>query len=415
MMGKNNSQTAARPVDGAAGRAEFADKAGRITRHSGIGPEQAGTLNRWLVLDMIRRSGGLSRADLTRATGLTPQATSVIVARLVKSGHLSEIARRKGGLGAPSRIFAINPSGAYSFGASIESDLLTVVLIDLAGHIVARNVIRLNEHGPKEAFAAIRQITEALASATGIDRRALVGLGLGIPGRYDPGRAALIPPSFDPVWNDVPVAEDQQDLLGIPVFWENDANAGAIGECFRGAGVRFQSLLFLHIGRGIGSGLILNGEPYRGCESNAGEIGRIRVHLPHLSPAPLRLSQVATVNALEERLRRADKTLSETHDITRLMSLGDQDVIGWLADTADAVAQALCSVIYVLDLEAVVVGGMLEDVVIDRIVEAVVPKLEQNLFHWNRTPSVIRGTAGPDAGALGAATIPLFSVFAARA
>lgn len=413
-MDEKKSDDRAKSRDQAAGKRSFVELEGRITRHSGIGPEQAGTLNRRLMLELIRRSGGMSRAELSRETGLTAQATSKIVARLTEAGFLTEVARRTGGQGYPSRVYAIDPGGAYSLGATIEADQLTVVMLDLAGRIIAQNMTRLKDTRPDSVFGAIRDIVEAQIRTTGVARSVVVGFGLGIPGRYDARHAMLIPPSFNPDWQEVPVAKRLQDGLDMPVFWDNDANAAAIGEHFRGAGMQFQDMLYLHIGRGIGSGLILSGDVYRGGEGNAGEIGRVPVLLPHLSSEPLRLSQVASLKALERRLQDSASPLDDVQDIADRLRAGDRNIRAWITDASDAIAQALRVITYALDVEAVVMGGGLPNKVIDEILRGVLINLEAGLYRWNRVPSVIRGTAGPAAGALGAATLPMHAVFAAR-
>ncbi|MGI9423618.1 MAG: ROK family transcriptional regulator [Hyphomicrobiaceae bacterium] len=385
-------------------------------RRLGIGPVQAGDYNKRLVMRMIGSGDGVSRADLTRSIGLTPQAVSVIVADLLDRGYLVERDRRRGGRGYPSRQYTVNPEGAFAFGVNLDRDRLIMVLVDLEGTIRSSQHATVDFPEPELVFDMISANARDLTLEAGVDWQKIVGLGIGIPGRYDPRHAVLLPTMDSPAWKDVAVAEELQRRLGLDIYWDNDATAAAIGERFRGAGVGHDNFLYVHLGVGIGSGLVLGGEPFRGWASNAGELGRVRISpsrpVPGLDNPRPRLSEVASFVALQNRLAAAEKAVSTPEEISALLAAGDPDLAAWIHDASRALTQALCGVVYLLDLEMFVFGGVFPADVTDELASRVQHGFETRLFNWHCVPLVARGMVGANAGALGAGTLPLHASFA---
>lgn len=390
------------------------DLASRGNGRTGSGPVKARSFNRRLLLRLVSRHGRVSRAELTRLSGLTAQAISGIVGDLIARGYLLEAGHRRGRRGQPAKELVVNPEGAFSIGVNLDRDHLTVLLLDLAGEVRGRIRQQVAFPTPEKAFALIDESVDRIIADTEIDRTLIVGLGLAIPGRHDPRRPVLLPPTDNPAWRDVAVAEELEKRLGIPVLWDNDATAAAIGEGFRGGGAAYRNFFYVHIGIGLGSGLILDGEPYRGWAHNAGEFGRIRVSLENAvdgEPRP-RMSQVASLGALQARMASVGKDTTSPERIVALFEAGDADLERWLDCAGRALARTLCAVIYILDPEAVIMGGEVPAPVMDSLVARARQGIADGLFKWHGMPDVIRGAVGVDAGALGAATLPLYATFA---
>ncbi|MEU2231168.1 ROK family transcriptional regulator [Streptomyces vietnamensis] len=262
--------------------------------------------NAALVLDLLRTAGetGISRLELAERTGLTPQAVSKITARLRAEGLAVEAGHRASTGGKPRTVLRLAPSAAYAVGVHLDRDELTALLTDLAGTVLAlrRRPVDLGAGaGPvldavteevrallggavtgATAFGAVTGATArevatgaaVLGAATGVT---VLGVGLAMPGPLDhragvPGRVTGFPE-----WAGHPVRDELAARLGLPVVLDKDTNAAVLGLALRPAAPG--SFAYVHLGTGLGAGLVLGGAPLRGDRTGAGELGHQTVQL----------------------------------------------------------------------------------------------------------------------------------------
>jgi predicted NBD/HSP70 family sugar kinase len=220
------------------------------------------------VLGLVR-SGALSRASIAEAAGLTPQAVSKIVARLISAGLLEETgAVRDGGRGKPRMSLQLRPEGAYAYGAYVDRDELRVVRLDLTGEVVSASVV------PLAPMFTPSDVLEALAGLVEPGEKVL-GLGIGIAGPLD-FRDGVVSPNGLPGWSSVPLRALAEERLGLPVVVDKDTNAAVLAEAWRRP-LRDAAVVF--VGTGLGVGLLLDGEVHRGARSGAGEFGHTTIQI----------------------------------------------------------------------------------------------------------------------------------------
>ncbi|MEU4078548.1 hypothetical protein DEJ45_23015 [Streptomyces venezuelae] len=237
--------------------------------------------NAALVLDLLRTAGeaGISRLELAERTGLTPQAVSKITARLRAEGLATEAGHRASTGGKPRTVLRLVPSAGYAVGVHLDRDELTTLLTDLAGTAVARRHRALDlGAGTGPVLDAVTEEVRALP-ATGPDHGPgpVLGVGVAMPGPLDhragvPGRVTGFPE-----WAGHPVREELAGRLGLPVVLDKDTNAAALGLAVRPAAP--DSFAYVHLGTGLGAGLVLGGAPLRGERTGAGELGHQTVQL----------------------------------------------------------------------------------------------------------------------------------------
>ncbi|MFD8972575.1 ROK family protein [Streptomyces sp. NPDC059593] len=276
--------------------------------------------NAALVLDLLRMAGeaGISRLELAERTGLTPQAVSKITARLRAEGLAAEAGHRASTGGKPRTVLRLVPSAGYAVGVHLDRDELTTLLTDLAGTVVAlrRRPVDLGEGagpvldavtgevrallaagpgswgpagagpggpagtGPGEPIAAgdvSGAAGESIADGPGESAGPVLGVGVAMPGPLDhragvPGRVTGFPS-----WDGYPVRDELARRLGLPVVLDKDTNAAALGLALRPAAPG--SFAYVHLGTGLGAGLVLGGAPLRGDRTGAGEFGHQTVQL----------------------------------------------------------------------------------------------------------------------------------------
>ncbi|MFK0226518.1 ROK family protein [Streptomyces sp. NPDC090303] len=235
--------------------------------------------NAALVLDLLRTAGGtgISRLELAERTGLTPQAVSKITARLRAEGLAAEAGHRASTGGKPRTVLRLEPSAAHALGIHLDRDELTALLTDLAGTVleVRRRPVDLGA-GAGPVLDAVAEEAAALLAALPPGGTVL-GAGVAMPGPLDhragvPGRVTGFPE-----WAGHPVRDELAARLGLPVVLDKDTNAAALGLALRpGAPASFA---YVHLGTGLGAGLVLGGAPLRGDRTGAGELGHQTVQL----------------------------------------------------------------------------------------------------------------------------------------
>ncbi|MFJ1677809.1 ROK family protein [Streptomyces sp. NPDC088251] len=244
--------------------------------------------NAALVLDLLRVAGGrgISRLELAERTGLTPQAVSKITARLRAEGLATEAGHRASTGGKPRTVLRLVPDAGHAVGLHLDRDELTVVLVDLAGTVAASRTAPLDFGAPAdEVVAAAAYAVAAVRGAVPSVRdegarpvgRPVLGVGVAVPGPLDHRGGVLHRVTGFPQWDGYPLRDALAARTGLPVVVDKDTNAAALGLALRaGAGGDFA---YLHLGTGLGAGLVLGGGLHRGVRTGAGEFGHQTVQL----------------------------------------------------------------------------------------------------------------------------------------
>ncbi|MES4908068.1 MULTISPECIES: ROK family transcriptional regulator [unclassified Streptomyces] len=244
--------------------------------------------NAALVLGLLRDAGegGVSRLELAAQTGLTPQAVSKITARLRADGLAAEAGHRASTGGKPRTVLRLVPGARRAIGLHLDRDELTAVLVDLAGTPLGRRTAPFDfGAGAKEAVAVVGGEVEALLAEADGGRAGLLGAGVAAPGPLDHGSGVLRRVTGFPRWDGFPLRDALAQRLGLPVVLDKDTNAAALGLAVGRARQRAagsfpaESFAYLHLGTGLGAGLVLGGAVHRGARTGAGEFGHQVIQL----------------------------------------------------------------------------------------------------------------------------------------
>lgn len=382
----------------------------------GTNPGRARRHNRRVVLETLRQHGRLGRSDIASLTRLTAQAVSNIVAELLEEGFLVELGRRRTARGQPPVEFALNAAGGVTAGMEIAADHVTTVLVDLAGEVRARRVAPL----PDLAVEAVQTVAASelgrVRAVQGMPER-LLGCGVVMPGPFDFQGTLTVGSTALPGWTGQDVTALMSAALGTPVTIENDATAAAVGEHLYGVGRNLRHVCLVYFGLGLGLGLLLDGEPYRGAFGNAGEIGHLPAvaqGLPCVCGRHGCLERYVSPPALHEALRLSGIGPVDAAGLARLQAEGHPAMLGWIAQAGALLAPVLAMLESLLDPETIVLGGALPDSVIDALIAAAPLPPSVARGGDRSVPRVQRGTTGQFTAALGAAALPLLDATAPR-
>ncbi len=386
---------------------------GRAESLHGTNLPRVGGFNRAVVLDAIRRGGAVSRVELAGATRLTPQTMSNIVRELIDDGLVRETGNGPSTGGKRRVLLRIVPEACYAVGLHVEGDRVHGALVDLTGAVRARSHRRVSPQArPRTVVTALENAYRYLTA----DAERVLGLGLAVPGPLDPTqRHVLSPPGLEG-WDEVALADTVQERTAVPVVMDNDATAAATGERWSGNGTRNGSFVYGYLGGSVGVGIVLDDQVHRGASNNAGEIG----HVPHGGRRRCRcgkrgcLDAYCSMPAILADWRAAGgnpKSSSVTTgyaQLCRTAAAGDSTAVRVLRRACNRLGRALASVVSVLDVDRVVLGGpglcQVEDLVRDEVSEAIAE------VAWAadiRPVTVETAATGSDAGTVGAATLVL--------
>ncbi|PRB07639.1 ROK family transcriptional regulator [Microbacterium sp. MYb64] len=234
-------------------------------------PEHARGHNRALVLQTLYHSGAMSRADLSRETGLTRVTISDLVGEFIHDGIVVEKGiRETTGPGKPPILIDIDRDGHRIVGLDLSGPgVFEGALISLDGVVLERREVP-RPNGGTAAYEAVRSLAEELV---GLSTAPVLGIGVGAPGIVRPDGMVLNSPNLD--WVDFPLERLLSAALDLPVLVRNDANAAVLAEYTFGQAR--PDMLLIKIGRGVGAGLISDSQPLVGSRFAAGEIGHVVV------------------------------------------------------------------------------------------------------------------------------------------
>jgi predicted NBD/HSP70 family sugar kinase len=235
-------------------------------------------LNTTHVLRAIRGGGASTRALVAKTTGLSQPTVNQIVTELIKagliieeSGPASQPARR----GRPGTFLSFNSGAGHVLGIDIGAEKVSAMVADLEGKILSRESDRSgtpDQLRPKPLLKLIHSVVSKALQAAKVNRRELMAVGVGVPGSIDAatGRIKFVPALPD--WEGIHVAKQFERGLNCPVLVSNDMHLAILAERRFGAARGVAHAVYLHIGVGIGLGILINGEIYTGGDGDAGEI-----------------------------------------------------------------------------------------------------------------------------------------------
>ncbi len=250
----------------------------------GVDQEKVRNYNRQLILRYLREHGPAPRVAIAQSLGLSRATVSSIVKGLMEHGFVREgekmQATPRGGKRATEVHF--NVDAGYIVGIDLGRSHLRIYLTNLAAKIVDQWASRFDTKvGWEVGLQLIAKKTNELVENNHKPWDLVRGIGLSIPGSPDPTSRMLISPPLLKMWMGVDIPMRLRQKLNLnerfPIYLDNDANMGALGESRYGAGYGVTNLIYVKLSTGIGAGLILNGQLYRGNNGVAGEFGHVIV------------------------------------------------------------------------------------------------------------------------------------------
>jgi predicted NBD/HSP70 family sugar kinase len=318
-------------------------------------------INRQIVLNYVREREPISRAEISRETELQRSTISAIVESLKIEGLVEEVGEGESTGGRRPTLLRLRSKEAIALGVAVEPTCTTLAVSDLAGRVIDQQEF-LTDPDP------FRTIDEVILRARKyLDlNKGLEGVGVSLPGLVDPGvGSAVYVPYFK--WRDIPVAELITNAIGLPVIIDNDANAVALAELWFGRPEvsDARDFILVLVAEGVGTGIVFDGQVYRGKRGAAGEFG----HMIIGSEAPVPCScgnhdcweafssEGAAISRFEKLSQAAVKSPQNYGELVDSALNGNEHAQAALVETAHWLSVGISNLIVGFSPEAVVVGG----------------------------------------------------------
>ncbi|MFJ3032840.1 ROK family protein [Curtobacterium pusillum] len=393
-----------------------------------------GGFNRTVVLDAVRRSpDGLSRVELASRTGLSAQTVSNVTRFLIEAGMIAESGTIVSGRGKPRTILRLEAASRYAVGVHVDPAVVTYVLLDLAGTVVASSTTSTpTADDPSEVVRTIATAIDGLVRDAEVDTDAVLGVGIASPGPIDVDAGVVLDPPFLPRWRDVPLRDALSEATGYPVLLEKDVTAAVVGEMFLAGESSARNFAFVYFGTGFGVGLAVDHEPVRGVGSNAGDAGHIMVDQGALAGtpdsagtrgevgaavAPDRLVQIARDRGLPLDAPSDVESVDRAWDgLAAAIDAGDPVAIGLAEDAGTVMGNAVVLIVNLLDIDRVVFGGPFWSRVASAALPAARAAIVESPLLVPKHPVVVdESDRGADVAAVGAACLVLDAALSPRA
>ncbi len=332
--------------------------------------------NKHSVLNLIRfTSEGISRAGLARELGLSRAAITSIINDLMELGVVRETSTGPVTGGRRSKLLGINPQNGYVVGVDIGATHLGLVLADLSAQVLDEIVVGFDvKKGPEICLPQVDELLCQLIETANLSLGDIRAIGVGVPGPVVEQAGAVIAPPIMPGWDHFPIRDHLTTLWNCPVALNNDAELGALGEWAYGAGRGEPYLLYIKVGYGVGAGLLINGQVYRGATGSAGEIGHITIN----DQGPLCtcgnvgcLEALAGGRAIAERAKLAIQQgrprtqlalvkpveAMSAIDVASAAQMGDIFAQEIIAEAGEYLGIAIASLINIVNPGMVIIGG----------------------------------------------------------
>lgn len=378
------------------------------------------------ILDLIRTEKALSRADLSKATGLSATATGAIVSSLIDKGYIHEVGTGESKGGRKPVLLELKPDSYYSIGLDVDIDSISYILMDITGRVVSEGIRELGSFTPAAVVDKAEECIKGIVAKRSVELEKLLGIGISVPGMVDAEtHSILLAPNLN--WEDVDLGPMLRERLNLPVYIENEAMASAICENWIGACQGISNFVCVNIKTGIGAGIFTGGRLYRGAGGSAGEVGHIVVDErgPKCGCGNYGcLETIASTGRIVEKARRLVRqgVASSLNDVTDVDSIhlshiieaartGDEAARGLLNEAARYIGIALSNLVNTLNPSRIVLGKdfvKYGDLVMD-ILRSVIDT--KSLKRPASNVEITISETGEDASTLGAAILPLKVLF----
>ncbi|MBP1931351.1 ROK family transcriptional regulator [Ammoniphilus resinae] len=376
-------------------------------------------INKSIVLETIRRRSPLSRTQISEFTGLNKGTVSSLVNELIEENLTFEIGPGKSSGGRKPVMLLFNKDAGFTIGIDLGVNYIIAILTDLQGNIVQQKKIGIQNDNYINITSSLKDLIRTLIQEAPPSHYGVVGIGIGVPGIVDAEGFILLAPNLG--WENVDLKMILAEEFNIPFLIDNEANAGALGEKLFGAGKQTSNLIYISVGMGIGAGIIINNELYRGLSGFSGEVGHSIIEV---NGRKCRCGNrgcwelYASENALFQLVKSLPSYpfgLKEREiDIDQLVYLangGNHEIIHSFSQIGEYLGLGVTNIINLFNPELIILGNQFT-IAENWITNPLLRTIESRALPFSKKRVTIKfSTLGIKSGALGASSLAINHFF----
>ncbi|GAB7387003.1 xylose repressor [Bacillaceae bacterium] len=327
-------------------------------------------INKSIVLETIKNKSPLSRAQISEITGLNKGTVSALVNELIDEDLVYEIGPGQSSGGRRPVLLLFNKNAGHAIGVDLGVNYILAVLTNLQGEVLEERTVPLNSLAYDSVLETLKQTLRELVASAPLSTYGITGIGVGVPGIVDDQGKILFAPNLH--WKDINLKAALEETFNVPVTIDNEANAGALGEKKFGAGKDVSNLIYVSAGIGIGTGIIINNELFRGAQGFSGEMGHTIIEVNgkkcrcgnrgcwelYASENAL-LESVRSLFLPEEREQAYGPSDLSIEDVRKWAENDDPRIINILTQVGEYLGIGLTNIINTFNPEAVIIGNRL--------------------------------------------------------
>jgi N-acetylglucosamine repressor len=383
------------------------------------------TLNKQTIINLIRSTPGIHRAELSRISGLSIPSVMRITDEFISKGLVRDLGRGQSSGGKPPQLLEFIPDCRYAAGIDIGTTNISAILMDLSARIVRRHSIPTGvKEGQEKVMSRVLEAMDCVLQDSCIEPDKILGIGIGMPGIIDPWtKMVLFSPDFS--WENVDVALPVEKRFGLPVIIDNVTRTMAMAERWFSAGRNVDNFMCINLGYGIGAAMVIDGELYKGNAGSSGEFGHITMERngpPCSCGNHGCLEALSSGNAIAERaialagsaasspilrLAGGDAAAIDARVVFDAARGGDPVAVQIISEALNFLGTAIAGIINFMDPKVIILeGGVTKagDILLNGISLAI---QQRQMKHAGKDTTIVISRLGDDAAAIGAASFHL--------
>jgi N-acetylglucosamine repressor len=318
------------------------------------------SINRSIILNVIKKEGEISRAAIAHLTGLSPATLSGITSQLINEGLVFEKTTGESTGGRPPILLALNPRGGFVIGIKLMEGQAVGALTDLNALVLAKSAINLKDKLLETSIESLVLLVNQLIQSSGIRKKQLLGVGIGLAGVVDFAKGIVRQNPFFG-WENIPLRDLLESRMRVPVYIDNDVNTLTLSEKWLDSTQPDQDFIVITIGRGIGMGIVINGQVYRGKSGGAGELGHIVVDpngpLCDCGKHGCLESFISDKALLTEARQKLSSDVTDLDDLIQRATSGSQDAINILRHAGSLLGRQIANLVNLFDPKLIIISG----------------------------------------------------------
>lgn len=372
------------------------------------------SINRFILLNAIKTQGEISRVALAHMIGLSPATVTTITGQLIQEGLVFEKATGYSTGGRPPIMLALNPRGGFVIGIKLMEGHAVGALTDLNATILAKDSIGVADKQVETSIEMLVTLVNRLIQGSDIRKKQLMGVGIGLAGVIDFAHGIVRQNPFFG-WRNIQLRNLLETRLRVPVYIDNDVNTLSLSEKWLNQGQAEDNFIVITVGRGIGMGIVIDGQIYRGKGGGAGEFGHVVVDpngpLCDCGRHGCLESYVSDRALVAEARREVSPDIADLDDLIRCEAAGQAEAAKVLTRAGMLLGRHIANLVNVLDPKLIIISG--EGIRMGEVFLSAV----RTAFHDCVMPGLAEDTEirvnswGDDIWALGAASLVIAEIF----